>query len=153
MKDYKEFTFGWIIFIFVIPIYLFSTYVHVNHLGNRPMSANGYLIVTLVIILTCLLFYGLTTKVTSEVILISYGIGLIRKRIKLQRITVVKTVTSPWYHGWGIWLIPNGMLYNIGGTGGVELKFNDTRRIIRIGSPDPSTLKKEIEDRLKRMIA
>jgi hypothetical protein len=39
-------------------------------------------------------------------------------------------------------------LYNISGTRGVELKFNDTERIIRIGTKDPLTLKKEIEKRL-----
>ena len=153
MKDYKEFTFGWIIFIFVIPIYLYMTYVHVNHLGNRPLGTNGYIMFTFVILLSCLLFYGMTTKVTADVILISYGIGIIRKRVKLNRITGVTTVTSPWYYGWGIRLIPNGMLYNISGTAGLELKFNDTNRIIRIGSPDPSALKKAIEERLKRITA
>jgi hypothetical protein len=153
MKDYKEFTFGWIIFVFVIPIYVFLAYLHLNHIGDRPISANGHVLFTFGLVLACLLTYGLTTKVTSDAILISYGIGLIRKRIKLKHIEAVKTITSPWYYGWGIRLIPNGMLYNITGTGGVELKFNDSSRIIRIGSPDPSTLKKEIEARLKRIIS
>ncbi|MGV3587775.1 MAG: hypothetical protein ACO1OF_12280 [Adhaeribacter sp.] len=93
-------------------------------------------------------FYGLTTKITAEAITVSFGIGLIRKRIKLQRIKTVDTVKSPWYYGWGIRIIPNGTLYNISGTDGVELKFNDTDRIIRIGTKDSLTLKKEIEKRL-----
>ncbi len=153
MKDYREFTFGWIIFIFVIPIYFYVTYMHVNHLGDRPLSINGYLIFTSVIVLICLLFYGLTTKVSTDAILISFGIGLIRKRIKLNRITEITTVTSPWCYGWGIRLIPNGLLYNISGTAGVELRFSDTNRIIRIGSPHPSALKKAIAERLKQMDA
>ena len=58
------------------------------------------------------------------------------------------TIKSAWYHGWGIRIIPNGTLYNISGTDGVELKFNDMNTIIRIGTKDSATLKKEIEKRL-----
>ena len=45
-------------------------------------------------------------------------------------------------------MIPNGALYNISGTDGVELKFDDTNKIIRIGTKDSLILKKEIEKRL-----
>lgn len=148
MKDYKEFTFGWLIFACVIPIHLLLTFLHLNHMGNRPMSNITYLAITLLFLFICLLFYGLTTKITLHTITVSFGIGLIRKRIQLDRIKHVYTVESPWYYGWGIRLIPNGILYNIGGTDGVELKFNDTKRIIRIGSKDSFKLRKEIEKRL-----
>jgi hypothetical protein len=90
----------------------------------------------------------LTTKINSDTITVSFGIGLIRKRIKLKRVKAVDTVKSPWYYGWGIRIIPNGTLYNISGYDGVELKFNDTDRIIRIGTKDSVTLKKEIEKRM-----
>jgi hypothetical protein len=40
------------------------------------------------------------------------------------------------------------MLYNIGGSDGVELKFSDTIRVIRIGTKDALNLKQEIEKRL-----
>lgn len=152
MKDYKEFTFGWITFISAVPIYLYLTYFHPNRHGHLAIGTTVHLIFTLMIVIICLLFYGLTTKVSSDAILISFGVGLIRKRIKLNRITGITTVTSPWYYGWGIRLIPNGLLYNISGTAGVELRFNDTNRIIRIGSPHPSALRKAIEERLKAQI-
>lgn len=151
MKDYKEFTFGWLIFVFAIPIHLFLTYLYVNNLGDRPMGTDGYIVFTLAVILVCLLFYGLTTKITSDTIVVSFGIGLIRKRIELKRVKKVDEVESPWYYGWGIRIIPHGTLFNISGTRGVELKFNDTRRIIRIGTKDSSTLKREIESRLTRI--
>ena len=148
MRDYKEFTFGWLIFIFVIPIYLLLTYLRLNEIGDRPIDSNGHIAMTLLFIVICFLFYGLTTKVTRDAITVSFGIGIIRKRIPLKRIRTVKTVKSPWYYGWGIRIIPKGILYNISGTDGVELKFNDTSRIVRIGTKDSSTLKKEIEKRL-----
>jgi len=148
MKDYKEFTFGWLIFVLLIPIHLLMTYLYINDIGDRPMGANGYIIVTGTFVLTYFLFYGMTTKITSDTVTVSFGVGLIRKKIQLKRVKTVDTVKSPWYYGYGIRLIPNGTLYNISGTNGVELKFNDTNRIIRIGTKDSLTLKKEIEKRL-----
>jgi hypothetical protein len=148
MKDYKEFTFGWLIFVLLIPIHLLMTYLYINDIGDRPMGTNGYIILTVTFILIYFLFYGLTTKITSDTITVSFGVGLIRKKIQLKRVKTVDTIKSPWYYGWGIRIIPNGTLYNISGTDGVELKFDDTNRIIRIGTKDSLTLKKEIEKRL-----
>jgi hypothetical protein len=148
MNDYREFTFGWLIFGLLIPMHLLTTYLYINDIGDRPMGTNGYIMVTLIFVLVYLLFYGMTTQITSDAITVSFGVGLIRKRIPLKRIGTVEVITSPWYYGWGMRLIPNGMLYNISGTRGVELKFNDTDRIIRIGTKDPLTLKREIEKRL-----
>jgi hypothetical protein len=148
MDDYKEFTFGWLNFVSVIPIHLIMTFSYIDGLGNNPIDTNGYAALTIVLVAVCVLFYGLTTKITSDTITVLFGIGLIRKRIKLDRVRSVTTVKSPWYYGWGIRIIPNGMLFNISGTDGIELKFNDTNRIIRIGSKKPRSLKKEIEKRL-----
>jgi len=148
MNDYKEFTFGWLIFIFVIPIHVLLTYLYIKDLGDRPIETNVYTVVTLTFTLVYFLFYGLTIKITSDTITVSFGIGLIRKRIKLIRVKTVETIKSPWYYGWGIRIIPNGILYNISGSDGVELKFNDTNRIIRIGTKNSLALKQEIEKRL-----
>ncbi|QMU28068.1 hypothetical protein [Adhaeribacter radiodurans] len=148
MKDYKEFTIGWLIFVFVVPIQLLLTYLYLNNMGDRPMDINSYTIITLILVLVCLLFFGLTTTITSDLIVVSFGIGLIKKKIKLKRIMAVDIVQSPWYYGWGIRLIPNGTLYNMSGTDGVELKFNDSDQIIRIGTRNPLLLKNEIEKRM-----
>ena len=148
MNDYKEFQFGWLIFIFVIPVQVLITYFYLNDMGDTPIGTTGFLIISMVIVLTYLLFYGLTTSVTADQVKITFGIGLIRKSIQLRRIKSVETVNNPWYYGWGIRFIPKGMLYNIHGLDGVELKFNDTSRVIRIGSSDSAKLKQEIERRV-----
>lgn len=148
MEEHKEFTFGWLIFVILITAHLLMTFLYVNGIGNRPMGTVEYLIVTSVFVVMVSLFYGMTTKVTADTVTVSFGIGLFRKKIKLERVTSVDTVRSPWYYGWGIRIIPNGMLYNISGFSGVELKFNDTKRIVRIGSKDASMLKREIERRV-----
>ena len=122
MKDFKEFTFGWITFACAIPIQILLTYLYINNIGDRPLPTNVYIIITLTFLTIYLLFYGLTTKVTLDTITISFGIGLIRKRIELKRVKSIETVKSPWYYGWGIRIIPNGTLYNISGSDCLVLK-------------------------------
>lgn len=149
MKDYKEFQFGWLIFVFAIPTQILITYLYVNDLGDRPIGLTGFAITSSMFLLLYLLFYGLTTKISVDNISVSFGVGLIRKRISIKRISTVESVKTPWYYGWGIRFIPNGMLYNVSGTDGVELKFNDTRRVFRIGTKDSIKLKEEIAKRIK----
>lgn len=148
MKEYKEFTFGWLIFAFAIPAHILITFLYINHVGSDPMTTSSFIGANLTLVAVYLLFYGLTTTITSDAIVVSFGIGLIRKRIKLERIKHAETVHNPWYYGWGIRFIPNGMLYNISGSEGVELKFKDSTRVIRIGSKMPEVLKEEIGRRL-----
>jgi hypothetical protein len=108
MKEYKEFTFGWLIFAIVIPIHLVLTYLYVNNIGNRPMSTSIYALITVTLFSIYILFSGLTTKVTTEKIIVSFGPGIITKRIELKTVKTVEAVKSPWYYGWGIRIIPNG---------------------------------------------
>lgn len=148
MKEYQEFQFGWLIFIFVIPGHLFILYAFINGMGSRPIDTSGIIIANIVFSSIYLLFYGMKTKITEETIIVSFGIGLIRKKIKVSRITSIKYMPNNYLYGWGIRFIPNGMLYNISGSEAIELKFNDSERIFRIGTQNTDTLKAEI---MKRM--
>ena len=96
------------------------------------------------------LFYGMTIKVDTERIIISFGLGVIRNTIRLDKIKNVDTIKNPWYYGWGIRLIPHGWLFNVSGSDGIELKFNNNQRIIRIGTKDSAKLKDEIIKRLMK---
>jgi len=148
MKDYQEFQFGWIIFVFVIAEQMLITYFYLHVIGDRPLQTNGFLVINLLSMLTYLLFYGLTTKITADSLKVSFGIGLVSKRIQLNRISTVETVKNPWYDGWGIRFIPKSMLYNISGWQAIELKFSDTDKVLRIGTSNAMKLKNEIEKRL-----
>ncbi len=132
----------------LIPAYGVILYLYLNEMGDKPLGTGGFLLVSFIIILVYLLFYGMTTTVNAEWITVSFGMGIIRKRIKISRIKNIEIVKNPWYYGWGIRLIPKGMLYNISGSEGVELTFIDTDRVIRIGSAVSSRLKEEISKRL-----
>jgi hypothetical protein len=151
-ETYREFTFGWLVFAFVIPTYALMIYLYVNGLGDRPFTPGLFILVSAVMVIACLLFSSMTTTVSDEKVVVSFGIGLIRKRIPLSRIMGAETVRSPLYYGWGIRLIPNGMMYNISGSYAVELTFNDSDRIFRIGSKKPSALREEILKRIDRKV-
>ncbi len=148
MIEYKEIQFGWLIFAFLLPALAIITYLFLNESGSRPLETIEYMVICLITLFIYLLFYRLTTTFTADLIIVSFGIGLISKRIKISRIKTVAVVKNPWYYGWGIRFIPNGMLYNMSGSDGVELTFNDTGRVIRIGSANAVRLKEEISKRL-----
>ncbi len=148
MIEYKEIQFGWLIFAFLLPALAIITYLFMNDAGSRPLGMVEYIVVCLVILIIYALFYRLTTTVSVDRIIVSFGVGLISKRIKINRIKTISVVQNPWYYGWGIRFIPNGMLYNMSGSDGVELTFIDTGRVIRIGSANAARLKEEISKRL-----
>jgi hypothetical protein len=148
MKRYKEFQFGWWLLALIIPIHVAIFYLYVNQSGERPIPLSVLIIFSLLFSVIYILFYGMTTLIDEKEISIYFGIGLIRKRITLQNIVSVEEVKNPWYYGWGIRLIPNGMLYNIGGFKAVEIKFKDATSSIRIGTRASSRLLQEINNRL-----
>jgi hypothetical protein len=150
MKKYKEFQFAWWT-VAVFGFFLFmNTSLFINTIGDTPMTLNGYLLSGGVLLSVFLLFYGMTTKIDDRKITITFGIGLIRKQIAIDKISQVSITKNPWYYGRGIRLIPNGKLYNIQGNKAVELAFHASERIIRIGTKDPAHLKIEIEKFVKQ---
>lgn len=150
MKYFKEFTFSWLVVSLIFSLYLLFTSLFYFNVGEQSMKTILYLIITGICLSIIVLFYGMTTTIDAESITISFGIGFINKKINLANIESVTEVQNPWYWGWGIRMIPNGTLYNISGSKGIELKFKNTDKTIRIGSKNPETLKKEIEKRQRK---
>jgi hypothetical protein len=149
MINFKEFQFARILFVIAIPAQIFLAFMFVTEAGNHPMTIGSFAMANGVFLIIYLLFYGMKTTIDEKVILITYGIGLIRKTIRITDIKDVTIVSSPWYYGWGIRIIPNGMMYNINGPGAIELTFNDRSRIIRIGSANTLLLQEKIQSLLK----
>jgi hypothetical protein len=95
-----------------------------------------------------LLFSTLTVTVRDQAIHVFVGPGLIRRRIPLRRIRTVRTVRTPWYYGWGIRLTPSGWLWNVWGSSGVEIRFDDGHRF-RIGSDESDKLAEVLRHELQ----
>lgn len=96
-----------------------------------------------ILLATIALFYSLTIEVDSESLMWSFGIGLIKDRVRIDDIKEVRVVTNPWYYGWGIHLTPAGWLYNVSGRQAVELRLTSDKTF-RLGTDDPEGLAQSI---------
>jgi hypothetical protein len=148
MKDFEEFQFGWVILIILIPVQVLLSYFYFNQLDSNPISTAGFFTITFVSLSVWFLFYGLKTTISNNVLTVSFGIGIIRKRIKIESIKSARPTKNNHLYGWGIRLIPRGILYNISGSEAIELSLKKSHRIIRIGTQNTLKLQQEIVDRL-----
>jgi hypothetical protein len=91
------------------------------------------LIVSIVLLVTLVLFYKLTVTVDDESLSACFGIGIIR-----------------WWYGWGIHLTPYGWLYNVSGLEAVAITLRNGRKFA-LGTDDPQGLVDAIERLISRM--
>jgi len=117
-------------------------------LAFRDSFAGG-LIVSVLAAFILLSLCSLTTVVSDNDVQVWFGVGVIRRRIALTRITSAKVVQNHWIYGWGIRLIPNGWLWNVSGLGAVELSLVNGQRF-RIGTDEPEQLATAIQGALKK---
>jgi hypothetical protein len=96
-----------------------------------------------ILLLFMLLLWSLTVEVTSDHLHVRFGVGVIRKTIRIEDILDAQIVRNPWYYGWGIRLTPRGWLYNVSGFDAVELELQNNRRF-RIGTDEPQQLLKAV---------
>ncbi len=89
------------------------------------------------------LFPSLTVVIWEEELEVRFGPGLIRKRFKLNEIHSCQAVRIPWYHGWGIRLTSNGMLFRVSGFQAVEINLRTGKRYL-IGTDVPQELEEAI---------
>jgi len=97
------------------------------------------LILIIIGTLLYLLFNGLTVSVSQKDIIIKFGYGLIKKRIKKEDINHAKIVRNKVIYGWGIRLTPHGWLWNIQGLDAIELSLKNGK-CFRIGTNQPKLL-------------
>lgn len=148
--NYREFQFGWVLLILILAIQGLTTFFLVSQIGARPLTLPSYLESTGVLSIIVMLFHSMRIRIDSSQVVVLFGVGLIRKKIDLNRVKSLEIVKNPWYYGWGLRLLPNGWLYNISGADAIEIKFVDTNRSVRIGTKDPHKLIGEINARMNR---
>ena len=85
------------------------------------------------------LFGWLTVTIDRGTLALRFGAGLLRKSIPLSRIRSWRTVRNSAWTGWGIRIIPGGMMWNVSGLDAVELVL-DNRRRFRVGTDEPEAL-------------
>ncbi|MBI5009087.1 MAG: hypothetical protein HZB98_05450 [Bacteroidia bacterium] len=149
MIRYTKIQFGWVIVIFFVAAIVFMTLAWLYQWGNNPVDKYSFAFFVLLFSGILLNFYCLTVIVDEKQIILKFGIGLYRKKMDLSSVRSAEIVTNPFCYGYGIRIIPNGILYNVSGNHAVELKFINKKSVIRIGTNDCEKLKTAIENSLR----
>jgi hypothetical protein len=97
------------------------------------------LIVAVLIIMSGVLFSSLTVEISDGELRFHFGPGFWRKRFALTEVVDASVTQSSWWEGWGIRITPRGTLYNVSGTGTVEITLRSGQRF-RIGTDEPEVL-------------
>jgi hypothetical protein len=91
----------------------------------------------------------MTVIVSDNQIQIKFGIGFYTKKIDLSAIDSISVTKYPVYYGYGIRMIPKGLLYSASGRHAIEIKIRDKKGVIQIGTNDWDNLKMVLEESIK----
>ena len=105
-------------------------------------------VVSIILLVSLVLFYRLRITIDGETLCASFGIGVIRKRVGLAEIVGCEPIRIRWWYGWGIHLTPNGGLYNVSGLDAVTIMLRDGRKFV-FGTDDPHGLTTGIRDAIR----
>ena len=94
-----------------------------------------------------LVFGWLTVTVDHEAVRARFGIGLVRKTIRISDIREAVQGRNKWYYGWGLRMGPWGPMFNVSGLDAVEIANKDNSRF-RIGTDEPENLLNAIKMRI-----
>jgi len=97
------------------------------------------LVISILLLITIVAFYKLTITIDDEALCASFGIGLIRKKLPVSEIAGCESIRIRWWYGWGIYLTPDGWLYNVAGWDAVAITLRDGRKFA-FGTDDPDGL-------------
>ena len=98
----------------------------------------------LVIAVGPLLFSSLTITIRDGMLGSHFSFGFWPKRFALADISGVTLAASGWAEGVGIRVTQTGMLYNVSGTGAVEVRLRSGARF-RLGSDEPDRLLRALQ--------
>jgi hypothetical protein len=130
--------------MYIISI-VWMTLAYIHQWGNNPIDVYSYIFFMTLFSGIILAFYGITIIVTDKHLQIKFGIGFYTKKIDLASINTVTIVRTPFCYGYGIRIIPNGLLYNLGRKYAIEIKIKKKKQVIQIGTNDLEKLYEAVE--------
>jgi hypothetical protein len=145
MIRYKNFQFGWFIVITLAVIIIWMTLAYIHQWGTNPIDTYVYILFMIIFGVVLSMFYGMTVIVTDKHLKIKFGIGIYIKKIELSAIKSVTILKYPFYSGYGIRILPNGILYNVSGSYAIEIKIKGKKNAVLVGTNDWDNLKEIIE--------
>jgi hypothetical protein len=93
------------------------------------------LIVLIILLVSLALFYKLRITIEDDALRASFGIGIMRKNVRLADIAGCEAIRIRWWYGWGIHLTPYGWLYNVSGFDAVAITLRNGRKFA-LGTDD-----------------
>lgn len=96
-------------------------------------------LVVAITVIVCVIFNVLTITVDHAVLSWAFRFGIGRHTVPLSEVARVSVVRNPWYYGWGIHRTPYGWLYNVSGSGAVQVEMQNGE-MFRLGSDEPERL-------------
>lgn len=135
---YKHAQIGWVIIIFAVSILVFLPVILPR--GSSAADAAAFGVPFGIGLLALVLFSTLTVTVDNESVAISFGVGLIRRKLLLKDIVSFRAIRDKWWWGWGIHGYPGkGWLYNVSGLDSVEVTMKNGMKYL-IGTDEPGKL-------------
>lgn len=135
MSRYEHTQIGHVIIWSVLAIILIAS----CGLIGSPLHREPPVIVSIILLVCLVLFYRLRIAIDGETPCASFGIGVIRKRVRLANIVEYEPIRIRWWHGWGIHSTPCGWLYNVSGFEAVLITLRDGSKFA-LGTDDPDGL-------------
>ena len=95
-----------------------------------------------VVILILLLFYKLDITITHQFAIVSFGVGIFHKKIRIHELDIptARGVKIPWYWGIGIRITPEGTLYNTHTGGNLHIKTKNKMNEFFVSTNNASSI-------------
>jgi hypothetical protein len=138
-ERYRHTQIAWTLIVLVVAVVLaeFTIVTFSDPQGTLSLALSGAVVAVAAVMLA--LFSTLTVAVDDRAVRLWFGFGSLRREVVLADVRAARRVRNHWYAGWGVRVIPNGRLYNVGGLDSVELDMDDGR-VVRVGTDQPDAL-------------
>jgi hypothetical protein len=140
METTKYTQFGTLSVMIMLPIFLFSILMLFVKGFSDPGQVTVYIFLATTFFFCLLIFYKLTISIDNNYLSFCLGVGLIKRKYRLEDIAECKAVVNSPLLGIGIKKIPGGWLYNVSGLKAIELTFKNTGSKVRIGTNEPAKI-------------
>ena len=136
--QYRHRQTGWVMIVMLgLPLLAALAFAMLLAARGPAQSALLILLAALPFAILLALFSFLTVEVSDTALTWYFGPQFWKNTLPLSQIKTAAPVHTKWYWGYGIkYFGPDRWLYNVSGTGAVEIRGNGTGWI-RIGTDDP----------------
>jgi len=131
-----------IVSIAVITIWAIKEYLHTGIISYNPIAYNILFLVLL------LLFYKLTITITHQFAEVSFGVGILYRKIPIHALDIAtaRTINVAWYYGVGIRLTPEGTLFNTGIGNNLHIKTKNNRSSFFVSTTEDQAVVNAIKE-------